>query len=204
MPLRGSLCWHSPQPLNPSTSHRFNLSIFLMISPDDLTYALENTRVLVEPRQAIETFGQTSFRFQLVTEPMDEVGTVCIRAGQLYAERPRILAPDYINKILLEGFGEQAREFADLFSDHPEHFKILRYGFVLKKKDLSKLHLKEPKESVLARLQHEINQGDDAMAVLIEGVDDAWEACLLKFTMDLIQRSATENLGEWKRRGFIK
>ncbi|MBX9577793.1 MAG: hypothetical protein K2W97_04885 [Chthoniobacterales bacterium] len=174
------------------------------MSPEDLTYALENTRVIVEPRHAIETFGQTSFHFQLVTEPMDEVGTVCIRSGQLQAERPRILAPDYINKILLEGFGEQAREFADLFTEHPEHFKILRYGFVLKKKDFSKRHLKEPKEKVLTRLQEEIQQNEDSMSVLIEGVDDAWEACLLKFTMDLIQRSAGENIGEWKKRGFIK
>ena len=175
-----------------------------MLSPDDLTYALENTRVVVAPRQAIETFGQTSFRFQLVTEPMDEVGTVCIRAGRLCAERPRILTPEYINKILLDGFGEQAREFADLFADHPEHFKILRYGFVLKKEDLSKQQFKASKEDVLAQLQQDIMQGDDAMAVLIEGVDDAWEACLLKFTMDLIQRSAIENISEWKRRGFIK
>ncbi len=174
------------------------------MSPEDLTYALENTRVLVEPRHAIETFGQTNFHFQLVTEPMDEVGTVCIRTGQLEAERPRILAPDYINKILLEGFGEQAREFADLFSEYPEHFKILRYGFVLKKKDFSKHHLKEPKEKVLTRLQEEIQQSGNGMNVLIEGVDDAWEACLLKFTMDLIQRSAGENIDEWKKRGFIK
>jgi hypothetical protein len=174
------------------------------MSPEDLTYALENTRVIVEPRQAIATFGQTSFDFQLVTEPMDEVGTVCIRSGQLHAERPRILAPDYINKILLEGFGEQAREFADLFTNHPEHFKILRYGFVLKKKDFSKVHLKEPKETTLERLQEQIAQEERATTVLIEGVDDGWEACLLKFTMELIQRSAGENIGEWKKRGFIQ
>lgn len=174
------------------------------MSPEDLTYALENTRVIVEPRHAIETFGQTNFHFQLVTEPMDEVGTVCIRSGELQAERPRILAPDYINKILLEGFGEEAREFADLFTSHPEHFKILRYGFVLKKKDFSKKYLQESKESVLERLQEEIHKSDNNMMVLIEGVDDAWEACLLKFTMELIQRSAGENIGEWKKRGFIK
>ena len=70
--------------------------------------------------------------------------------------------------------------------------------------DYTGLILKEPKEKVLARLQEEIQQKEDTMSVLIEGVDDAWEACLLKFTMDLIQRSAGENIGEWKKRGFIK
>ena len=174
-----------------------------MISPDDFNYALENTRVVVEPRQAIETFGQTSFRFQLVTEPMDQVGTVRVRHGQLHAERPRILAPQHINKILLEGFGEEAREFAELFETFPEHFKMLRYGFLFKKTDVSEKLFKEPKEDVLDRIAQEITRSDDAMATLIEGVDDAWEACLLKFTMDMIQRSAGENLGEWKKRGLI-
>ena len=174
-----------------------------MTSPDDFTYALENTRVLVEPRRAIETFGQTSFRFQLVTEPMDEVGTVRIRLGQLHAERPRIMTPQYINKILLEGFGEQASEAAGFFEQCSEHFRILRYGFVFKKTDVSEIILKQPKEEVINRLKEEIMRGDDAMATLIEGVDDAWEACLIKFTMDLIQRSAGENVDEWKRRGLI-
>ena len=40
-------------------------------------------------------------------------------------------------------------------------------------------------------------------AALIAGVDEAWEVCLLKFTMDLIQRSSGENLDEWKRRGLM-
>lgn len=174
-----------------------------MTSPDDFTYALENTRVIVEPRRAIETFGQTSFRFQLVTEPMDQVGSVRIRTGQLHAERPRILAPQHISKLFLEGFGEQSQEFATLFEEYPEHFKILRYGFTFKKTDLSEVLLKEPKEEILHRLKTEIMQGEDNMTALIEGVDDAWEACLLKFTIDLMHRSAGENIGEWKRRGLI-
>ncbi len=41
------------------------------------------------------------------------------------------------------------------------------------------------------------------MSTIIEGVDDAWEVCLLKFTVDLIQRSAGENVDEWKRRGLL-
>jgi hypothetical protein len=174
-----------------------------MISTDDFTYALENTRVLVEPRHAIETFGQTSFRFQLVTEPMDEVGTVRVRAGQIHAERPRIMAPQHMNRFLLEGFGEEAEEMIDLFQKYPEHLKVLRYGFVFKKTDISEKRLRQPKEEVLQRLRDEINKGDDQTTTLIEGIDDAWEACLIKFTMDLIQRSAGENVGEWKKRGFI-
>ena len=107
-----------------------------MITADDFHYALENTRVVVAPDRAIETYGQTSFRFHLLTEPMDEIGSVRLRQGMIHAERPRILAPQYISRLLLEGFGERARDFAGWMEDQKDlHF--LRYGFTLKKTDLS-------------------------------------------------------------------
>jgi len=173
-----------------------------MIKPDDFNYAMENTRVVVAPLQAIETYGQTSFRFRLVTEPMDESGSVRLRRGMIHAERPRIVAPQYISRMLLEGFGERAREFVGWMEDQKD-FHILRYGFTLKKTDLSEHLLKEPKEQLLHRLEAELKRDDDPMDALIEGIDDAWEVCLMKFTMDLIQRSAAPNMAEWKRRGLL-
>jgi hypothetical protein len=173
-----------------------------MIKADDFNYAMENTRVLVAPGNAIETYGQTSFRFRLVTEPMDEIGTIRLRKGMIHAERPRILAPQYVSKLLLEGFGERARDFAGWMEDQRD-FHILRYGFSLKKTDLSENLLRGPKEEILGRLEQEIRRDDDPMDTLIEGIDDAWEVCLMKFTMDLIQRSAAGNLAEWKRRGLL-
>ena len=173
-----------------------------MIKADDFTYALENTRVVVAPNRAIETYGQTIFRFRLITEPMDQVGSVRLRRGAIHAERPRILAPRYLSQMLLEGFGEKAREFAGWMEEQQE-FHVLRYGFSLKKTDLSEQLLREPKESALERLEEELRQEDDPMNALIEGIDDAWEVCLMKFTMDMIQRSAGENVAEWKRRRLL-
>ena len=173
-----------------------------MMKADDYNYAMENTRVVHAPSNAIETYGQTSFRFRLVTEPMDEIGSVRIRKGMIHAERPRILAPQYISKLLLDGFGERARDFAGWMEDQKD-FHILRYGFSLRKTDLSESLLREPKEEVLGRLEQEIRRNDDPMDALIEGIDDAWEVCLMKFTMGLIQRSAGGNMAEWKRRGLI-
>jgi hypothetical protein len=173
-----------------------------MIKADDFNYAMENTRVVVAPGHAIETYGQTSFRFRLVTEPMDEINCIRLRQGMIHAERPRILAPQYLSKLLLEGFGERARDFAGWMEDQP-NFHILRYGFTLKKTDLSETLIREPKEELLARLEEELQRDGDPMNALIEGIDDAWEVCLMKFTMDLIQRSAGGNMAEWKRRGLI-
>ena len=173
-----------------------------MIKADDFHYALENTRIVVAPDQAIETFGQTSFRFHLLTEPMDEIGNVRLRQGMIHAERPRIIAPQYISRLLLEGFGERARDFAGWMEDQKE-MHILRYGFTLRKTDFSEVLIREPKEKVLERLEVEIRLNDDPMNVLIDGIDDAWEVCLMKFTMDLIQKSAGGNVAEWRRRGLI-
>jgi hypothetical protein len=173
-----------------------------MIKADDFQYALENTRVVVAPSRAIETFGQTSFRFRLVTEPMDEIGTVRLRKGMIHAERPRLLAPQYVSRLLLEGFGERAQGFAGWIEEQKD-FHILRYGFTLKKTDLSEQLFKEPKEEFLLKLQDDLRREDDPLNVLIEGIDDSWEVCLMKFTMDMIQRSSGENVAEWKRRGLI-
>jgi hypothetical protein len=173
-----------------------------MIKADDFNYAMENTRVVVAPANAIETYGQTSFRFRLVTEPMDEIGSIRLRKGMIHAERPRILAPQYVSRMLLEGFGERAREFAGWMEDQKD-FHILRYGFSLRKTDLSEQLLREPKEELLHRLEGEIRRDGDPIDALIEGIDDAWEVCLMKFTMDLIQRSAGPNVAEWKRRGLL-
>lgn len=173
-----------------------------MIKADDFNYAMENTRVVVAPGNAIETFGQTTFRFKLVTEPMDEAGTVRLRQGLIHAERPRILAPQYISKMILEGFGERARGFAD-WMEGKHQFHFLRYGFSLRKTDFSENLLREPKEELLHRLEQELQRDQDPMNALIEGIDEGWEVCLMKFTMDLIQRSAGGNVAEWKRRGLI-
>ncbi len=174
-----------------------------MIEEHDFRYALENTRVVVQPERTIETFGSTSFRFLLVSELMDEVNAIHIRGGRIEAERPRIVSPHHYSKMLLEGFGESAREFADAMERQAHMMKILRYGFEFRKTDLEHNIVHDPLETVLGRLEEDIRSRKDPSSALITGVDDAWEVCLLKFTMDLIQRSAGENVDEWKRRGLL-
>jgi hypothetical protein len=174
-----------------------------MYQEHDFHYAMENTRVVVSPQSGIETFGTTRFHFSLVSELLDQVDTVRIRNGRIEAERPRIVSPHHFSKLLLDGFGEEAREYADWIESSGPMLKILRYGFQFRKTDLSEQVVREPMENALERLQKQIGTGDDPFAALIAGVDDAWEVCLLKFSMEMIQRSAGGNVQEWKRRGLI-
>jgi hypothetical protein len=174
-----------------------------MIEEHDFQYAMENTRVVVQPQRTIETFGSTSFRFLLVSELMDEVDAVRIRGGRIEAERPLIMSPHHFSKLLLDGFGGLARKYADWFEENSHSIRVLRYGFQLRKSDLEQSIVRDSMETVLGQLKEDLNGKSDPTAALIAGVDEAWEVCLLKFTMDLIQRSSGENLDEWKRRGLI-
>ena len=113
------------------------------------------------------------------------------------------MSPHHFSQLLLEGFGSKARDYADWVEQHSDSFKILRYGFQLRKSDLEQSIVRDSMEAVLGNLKENLDTKSDPTAALIAGVDEAWEVCLLKFTMDLIHHSTAENLDEWKTRGFI-
>jgi hypothetical protein len=86
-----------------------------MLSPDDFTYALENTRVLLAPTKRLDTFGTSLFNYFLVTEEMDAVNLSRVREGHIHAERPQIVTPQNIAGLFLEGFGDQGQKFGRPF-----------------------------------------------------------------------------------------
>jgi hypothetical protein len=134
---------------------------------------------------------------------MDQVDRVRIRGGQVEAERPRLVSPHHLEKMFLEGFSEDAQGLSNWLRKQGTDLKFLRYGFHFRKTDLSEEILHEPLQEVIERLTQKFRAESDPLFSLIEGVDDTWEVCILKFTMDLIQRSASDNVEEWKRRGLI-
>lgn len=172
------------------------------MTQDDFQYAMENTRVVLAPRARIATFGQTTFTFHLVTELMDSVDEVRVRGGRIHAERPSIITPHSISKLLLEGFGDDARAFADWLESRGENAAILKYGFTFRQSDLTEHILRSPVADVLGRVRDSLDPERDPLVAIIHGVDEAWEVCLLKFTMDLVRDSASTNLGDFRGRGL--
>ena len=144
-------------------------------------YALENTEVIRAPQRRIETFGNTSFRFYLVTELMDSAHQVRVRDGRLHAERPQILTPSYLHRTLAEGFGEQAEAFVNWLQQHARELAILRYGFQFRKTDVTENLVHRRIEEVLGQLGETVDQSEDPLSAIIRGVDEGWEVCLLKF-----------------------
>jgi len=173
------------------------------MTEDDFQYAIENTRVILAPERQIASFGSTSFHFYLISELMDQVNEIRVRDGKIHAERPQILTPEYYCRLLLEGFGEKAQRYVDQLRDHVRDVAVLRYGFQFRKTEVTENTVRDTMEAVIARTKSKVEHSEEPLSAVIQGVDDAWEVCLLKFTIDLIQRSTGENLGDFRRRGLL-
>ena len=177
-----------------------------MFTADDFQYAVENTRVLLAPQRRIETFGSTRFHYHLLTESMDRADEVRVRAGTIHAERPTLLTPEHHARLLLENFGDKAEEFAEWLRQPGRTLPTaLKYGFQFRRAAERETVVRESFESVSNRVCAEVGekQDDDPLSAVIQGVEDAWQVCLLKFTMDLVQGSAPGNLGDLRGRGLL-
>lgn len=172
------------------------------LSFDDIAYAMEATQVVHEPDRRIDTFGTTNFEFHLLTEPMDDVGRVRVREGQMEAEPPKILRPDGYEDLMFEGFGEQAEVFAEWFRQFG-NIDIVKYGFVFAKRRFSESLVSEPLEAVRDRIVEDVRSTGNPSRAVIVGIDDTWEISLLKFTMEMIASSREINAFDFKRRGML-
>ena len=174
-----------------------------MWSEDDFQYAAENTRVILAPEHQIATFGSTSFRFYLISELMDQVNEVRVRDGRIHAERPQIMTPEHYTRLLLEGFGEKAQKYVEQLRERMQQIAVVRYGFQFRKTDVTENTFRESLDSVVERTKTRVQNSGEPLSAVIQGVDDAWEVCLLKFTIDMIERSSGGNLGDFRKRGLI-
>ena len=173
------------------------------MNKENFEYAIENTQVILAPEQKIATFGSTSFNFYLISELMDRVDQVRVRNGKIHAERPQILTPDHYTRLLLEGFGEKAQAYVDQLRESLHNIAVLRYGFQFRKTDVTEETLRDSMSSVITRTRRRVENANEPLSAVIQGVDDAWEVCLLKFTIDMIERSSGGNLGDFRKRGLI-
>jgi len=174
-----------------------------MFNADDFQYAMENTQVIVSPERRIDTFGSVNFRFYLISELMDEVNHVRIRDGRIEAQRPEILTAESCARLLLDGFGDPARGFAAWLEQQRENLAFLKYGFQFRKSAVSESVVHSPIAEVVARVKDQVTATREPSSAIIQGVDEAWEVCLMKFTMDLVQQSAGGNMGDFRKRGLI-
>lgn len=169
----------------------------------DIWYAVNNTRLLVTPARRLETFGTTILNYHLITELLDSVDQIRIREGRIQAQRPQIMTPSSYAGSLLDGFGEEAEQYADWLRKHEGDLQILQYGFVIRKKEISEEIISDSLETVCERVCKRIASKDDPMAAVVVGVDEPWEVCLLKLMVDVIRESAPGNVRDIRRRHLL-
>ena len=178
-----------------------------MHSPDDIHYALEMTKVLREPDRRIDTFGETRFEFQLISELMDRTGEVRIRTGEVEAMRPRILRPAAYREVELEGCDDSARErferLVEKLKSEGRDLTFLQYGFQFRRGEVQEEIIYDSIDAVRDRVLEDIRRTGNPACAVIEGVDDAWEISILKFSFEMILRSQEINAFDFKRRGLI-
>jgi hypothetical protein len=167
---------------------------------DDFWYAVSVTRVLLAPRQTLETFGATTIRYHLISELMDDAGKVRVREGRVRSERPQIITPSQFAEQLLEGFGDKARHYAEWLMRHNEMARILRYGLHFKKDEVSQEIVTDTLDAVGERVKADVEGRRDPLTAVLIGADEMWEVSLLRFVVDYIEHSAPANLQDFNQR----
>lgn len=174
---------------------------------DDVEYAMEATKVLLTPDRRIDTFGDTRFEFLLLSELMDRAGEIRIRRGDIEAVRPRIVRPEGLGEVEMEGFDGKARErferLVEKLRESGQQLAFLNYGFRFSRGEVSEEIVHTPMDEVRARVLEDARVKGDPAQAIIEGVDDTWEVSLLKFTLEMIGHSVAINGFDFQRKGLL-
>lgn len=162
----------------------------------DFRYAVANAEVIVPPSGTLETFGNTMLDYVVVSELMDEVGRCHVRTGRMKLLKPQIITPSAYSDMLLEGFGEAAREYAKWLVENEDALHVLRYGYVLRRESFSEETVSRPIEDLLPDVEKDVKSRKNPYLALLRGVDEPWDVCLVRLFWDVVNRSADKNIRE--------
>ncbi len=173
---------------------------------DRIRYAVEHTEVLKGPTRALSTFGTTNIHYFLLTEPVykepegRDKETV-IREGNVVAERPKIITPDYL--LNLEGFSKEARQYFEMVREElGGGVAGLLYTYKNQPENLT--IVSEDLLQVSRRLQEMVEKEQRPLTAILKGVDELWDISILKFIFSLTRTSLPHHVGEMDRRGYFE
>ncbi|MFH1169653.1 MAG: hypothetical protein V1691_03050 [Chloroflexota bacterium] len=175
------------------------------IDDDRIEYAVGRTEILRPPRGSLATFGTTNVYYYLITEPayselIEGTAETVIREGRVIAEQPRIVTPYYLAH--LDGFSVEARGYFDrLIRTHGPNATGLFYTYRNEPKELN--IVSDAWQSVVDKLNGEIDRRGDPLAAIIKGQDELWDVSLLKFIYEITRSSLHSNLSQLGSRGLL-
>jgi hypothetical protein len=166
----------------------------------DFWYAVNNTEVKLLPRQHLETFGNTTLNYHLISELMDAPNRIRVREGRLQAHRPQIITPQAYSHTALDGFGEEARKYIEWLKEHEQEVRILKYGYNLKQEAFNEYILTEPLDAVVDKVINAVEASSDTHSAVVLGVDDPWDVCIVRLFWEVIQESAPTNVRQMQEK----
>ncbi len=163
--------------------------------------AFRTTRIIRPPTHTIATFGTTTLRYVLLSRIAEQPDFCRLREGEVTAERPKILTPDFWKK-RFEGFGEDEAYYGEeLAKAYGEALKGLEYSFRNNLKNTSLEHASLPEVS--DRTRKIMEQENAPRTSLLEGPDGQWSLSIMKFIVDMSLRSFPMNFRELEDRGLF-
>ena len=174
-----------------------------MSRKDKLWYAAQATRVVFEPRRLLDTFGETTVHYYVLTEILDEPDKVRIRRGRVMAARPRVITPRYMVQNALDNFGEEAQRYVENVLNTTDGVRIIEYGLQFRKEEYSEETVGGGIDDVADQICRDVQDRLDRLYGVIVGVDDLWEVSLLHFISTLVKRSLPQNARELAKRGLL-
>jgi hypothetical protein len=82
--------------------------------------------------------------------------------------------------------------------------RILRYGYILKQEAFSEQVLTDTLAAVVARVKEAVEAKKDPFSAVIQGVDQPWDVCLVRFFWQMIQNSMQANIQEMNERRMFE
>jgi hypothetical protein len=178
-----------------------------------IEFAVQNTRVVRPPQQALATFGQTVIKYHMISRPVyadldiggQKAGAgkdeTVVRDGIVRAERPQVVTPYYLSR--LEGFSESASRYLEyLMHEYGPSAPGLLYTY--KNEPAGMSFVSGRSEEVAAKLMETLDREEKALEAVIHGVDELWDVSLMKFIFELTNSSAKSNFSELKGMGLLE
>ncbi len=172
-----------------------------MANINDLWYAAKKTHIVYMPHKLLETFGETSVHYSLVTEL--EGGRLKLRTGVVKAARPRIVTPHYLASQALENFGEEARKYFEDLLARKEGAGILQYGLTFEKQDFGEEEVGGVLEEVADQIARTAEDNPNEVRGVLIGMEQFWEIALVFFLRKLVSQSVPVNVRELAGQGLF-
>jgi len=157
--------------------------------------AMEDTSVILDPKELISSFSSTTVRYYLLTVPMylgfegrARDSETIIREGKITWQKPKLLTPSYILRV--DGFSQEARKAFEMIASQDSDLAMILYRLRLAKDSERMDIVSESLNTVLDKIIDDINRKGEKHTAIIKGVDEYWDVSLSKFAQELMTKSA--------------